>query len=117
MPKKNITTPYDVQEVAQAAARTALNEFADSQDRKDELQNLMHDAINGALEKLGVNVNSVESVEKFRANMAHLQSWREFTELVKTQGIGAAVSWITKGCLLLITLGIVALLGKHLSGN
>jgi hypothetical protein len=111
------TPKVDIQHVADTAARSALDQFANSPARKEELHKIMTAAIAGTLEKFGLDPDDKASVEKFRANMIHLNTWREFTELVKVQGVGAAVSWLTKGLLIVLALGVVALFGKHLSGN
>lgn len=110
------TQPY-IQTVADAAARTALEEFANSPARKDELHQIMTAAIAGTLEKFGLDPEDKASVEKFRANMVHLNTWREFMELIKRDGIGAATSYLVKGFMIVVTLGILTLIGKHLSGN
>jgi hypothetical protein len=111
------TQPY-IQTVADAAARSALDQFANSPERKEELHRIMTAAIAGTLERFGLDPDDKASVEKFRANMIHLNDWREFTQLVRTNGIGAATSWFVKGLLAVIALGLLAVMsGVKLPGH
>ena len=83
-----MTGSTEVREIAQEAARAAMKEF---------------------LLVLGVNAEDPEAVIAVQKDFAHLRSWREASETVKSMGLRTAVGAIVAGLLGLIWLA----LGRH----
>lgn len=100
-------------EIALAAARQALAEFAASDKHREALRETVREAVG---EALGVRLTP-EEAEKVRRDMMHLRSWREFSDTVRQQGISAVVKWVVAGVFTVMMIGLGMKFGLKLPGQ
>jgi hypothetical protein len=96
-------------QVALAAARQALDEFATSPERLASLRDIIKNTMFEALEKLGIDTNNPEATRK---DMVHLRTWRELMDFMRQQGFGAAVKWIVTAGLAALAVGVGVVMSK-----
>ncbi len=91
----------DVSKIATDAARTALEDFVQS----EKFRQAMQQSTDLTLERLGIDTTDPEAM---RRDMIHLRTWREFMEFVSKKGAGAAITWTVTGLLGLLVLGAMS---------
>lgn len=91
---------------ASTAARAAISEFI----RSPEFAETIDATVCKTLERLGIDTRDPE---KTRRDMVSLRNWRELTEFIKREGVGAVVKWIVAGLLAAIMIGLGVFIGKH----
>jgi hypothetical protein len=80
-----MTSPSEVREIAEQAARATVKEV---------------------FLALGVNADDADAVIAVQKDFAHLRAWREASETVKRRSLAAAVSVIVTGGLGLVWLAL-----------
>lgn len=82
------------------------------------LPNVAQDAADKAVDRVisllfGVDLASQESVNEFRADLAHVRRWRKLTEQIGGTAVAVIVASIVTGIVTLVIQGVNAVFGKQ----
>lgn len=118
--KRNVPTSRTTkssEEIALAAARQALHEFATSPERTEQLSGVVKEAIAEGVKPIVYSIFrdfgfDTDHPEQIRKDQLHLHTWREFMDFIRQKGIAATVTWLVAGLLAAIVAGTIALVHK-----
>lgn len=93
-------------EIAQAAARAAVNEFVYG----PAFREVLDAHVNARLEALGIDTKDAEAT---RRDLVKLREWNEFWTFVSRKGVGSTITWLVTGALASVAIGLGIIIGRQ----
>lgn len=81
---------------------------------RDELRDLMGEAVDEALLRIGIRADDPESVLEMQKDFQHLRDWRTAVNAVQRKGVLTIVALLVSGLVAAVWLGVKSAL--HVSG-
>lgn len=107
------SSPSIRSKIAREAAQATIEEFVTG----PHFRQVVEEAVNAALNKLGIDTDNAEEVRAFRTDLTYLRNWRSLAEAVKKQGLITTVSIVTSALLTALFIGVGVMIYRHTAGG